>query len=81
MPDTVQKFHRQNDIILFSYRHQTLQPFLAVFPTLQVGHTVPATRETDQVRQSGLGHHWNNLFITGNQLVMQLGIIEPPIDT
>ena len=81
MPYTVQKLHREDDIILFGYRHQTLQAFLAVFPTLQVGHTVPAPGETDQVRQSGLGHHWNNLFITGNQLVMQLRIIEPPIDT
>ena len=50
MTDTVQKLHREDDIILFGYRHQTLQAFLAVFPTLQVGHTVPAPGETDQVR-------------------------------
>ena len=81
MPYTVQKLHREDDIILFGYRHQTFQAFLAVLPPLQVGHTVPAPSETDQVRQPGLGHHRNDLFITGNQLVMQLGIIEPPVDT
>ena len=81
MPYTVQKLHREDDIILFGYRHQTLQPFFTVFPTLQISYTIPATGKTDQVRQPGLGHHRNDLFITGNQLVMQLGIIEPPVDT